>query len=231
MPGLAVEDIHTYYGESHVLHGVSLAVAPGEAVALLGRNGAGKTTVIRSIVGFTPPRRGRVVWEDAAIEGWPPARIARRGIVPPLARAGITPNQVTTVRLLVGLSAAACFAAGTFTWRLAGAVLFVVSFVLDRADGDLARATGHTSPAGHTYDLISDTVCNALAFVGLGLGLTDSSLGSWAVPLGLLAGGGVVAVLLLVMRIERLQGARAAELKDLSRLPDVLDEVVPVATV
>jgi branched-chain amino acid transport system ATP-binding protein len=80
MPGLAVLDIHTYYGESHVLHGVSLAVAPGEVVALLGRNGAGKTTVIRSIVGFTPPRRGRVVWEDAAIEGWPAARIARRGI-------------------------------------------------------------------------------------------------------------------------------------------------------
>ena len=80
MPGLAVDDLHTYYGESHVLHGVSLAVAPGEAVALLGRNGAGKTTVIRSIIGFTPPRRGRVVWEDAAIEGWPPSRIARRGI-------------------------------------------------------------------------------------------------------------------------------------------------------
>ena len=80
MPGLAVEDIHTYYGESHILHGVSLAVAPGEAVALLGRNGAGKTTVIRSIVGFTPPREGRVVWEDAAIDGWPPYRIARRGI-------------------------------------------------------------------------------------------------------------------------------------------------------
>jgi branched-chain amino acid transport system ATP-binding protein len=80
MPGLAVDGIHTYYEDSHVLHGVSIDVAPGEAVALLGRNGAGKTTVIRSIVGFTPPRAGRVIWEDAAIEGWPPYRIARRGI-------------------------------------------------------------------------------------------------------------------------------------------------------
>ena len=80
MPGLAVDSIHTYYEDSHVLHGVSLSVAPGEAVALLGRNGAGKTTVIRSIVGFTPPRAGRVIWEDAAIERWPPYRIARRGI-------------------------------------------------------------------------------------------------------------------------------------------------------
>jgi branched-chain amino acid transport system ATP-binding protein len=77
---LEVDGIHTYYGESHVLHGVSLRVAPGEAVALLGRNGAGKTTAIRSIVGFTPPRAGRVVFEGQAIERWPAYRIARRGL-------------------------------------------------------------------------------------------------------------------------------------------------------
>ncbi len=77
---LDVENIHTYYGESHVLHGVSLRVAPGEAVALLGRNGAGKTTTIRSIVGFTPPRTGRVLFEGRPIEGWPSHRIARGGL-------------------------------------------------------------------------------------------------------------------------------------------------------
>jgi branched-chain amino acid transport system ATP-binding protein len=77
---LDVEAIHTYYGDSHVLHGVSLRVAPGEAVALLGRNGAGKTTAIRSIVGFTPPREGRVVFEGRAIERWPSYRIARSGL-------------------------------------------------------------------------------------------------------------------------------------------------------
>ena len=77
---LEVDGIHTYYGESHVLHGVSLRVAPGEAVALLGRNGEGKTTAIRSIVGFTPPRAGRVLFEGQAIERWPAYRIARRGL-------------------------------------------------------------------------------------------------------------------------------------------------------
>ncbi len=80
MSHLSVEDIHTYYGESHILHGVSLRVAAGEAVAILGRNGAGKTTMIRSIVGFTPPREGRIVYDGEGIHGWPPYRIARRGV-------------------------------------------------------------------------------------------------------------------------------------------------------
>jgi branched-chain amino acid transport system ATP-binding protein len=80
MSALVVEDVHTYYGESHVLHGVSLSVSPGEAVALLGRNGAGKTTLIRSVVGFTAPRQGRVMWDGASIGGWPPYRIARHGV-------------------------------------------------------------------------------------------------------------------------------------------------------
>jgi branched-chain amino acid transport system ATP-binding protein len=77
---LDVEAIHTYYGDSHVLHGVSLRVGAGEAVAVLGRNGAGKTTAIRSIAGFTPPRAGRVMFEGQEIERWPAYRIARRGL-------------------------------------------------------------------------------------------------------------------------------------------------------
>ncbi|HEV8457175.1 MAG TPA: ABC transporter ATP-binding protein [Methylomirabilota bacterium] len=77
---LDVDGIHTYYGDSHILHGVSLRVAAGEAVALLGRNGAGKTTMIRSIVGFTPPRDGRIVFDGQSIHRWPAHRIARRGL-------------------------------------------------------------------------------------------------------------------------------------------------------
>ncbi len=77
---LEVNDIHTYYGDSYVLQGVSLRVAQGQVVALLGRNGVGKTTLIRSIIGFTPPRRGKVYFDGQDITGVAPHRVARRGI-------------------------------------------------------------------------------------------------------------------------------------------------------
>jgi branched-chain amino acid transport system ATP-binding protein len=77
---LELADVHTYYGESHVLQGVSLAVAPGQVVAILGRNGAGKTTLIRSVIGFTPARRGTVRFKDADITRWPPYRAVERGM-------------------------------------------------------------------------------------------------------------------------------------------------------
>ena len=64
---LKIDDIHTYYGESYVLQGISLEVGEGSVVAILGRNGMGKTTLIRSIVGFTPPRRGRIFLLKALI--------------------------------------------------------------------------------------------------------------------------------------------------------------------
>jgi branched-chain amino acid transport system ATP-binding protein len=98
---LAVEDIHTYYGESHVLHGVSLGVSRGQAVALLGRNGVGKTTLIRSIVGFTPPRTGVVRFQAREIQRMPPHRIARRGIgLVPQGRRIFSPLTVTENLLL-----------------------------------------------------------------------------------------------------------------------------------
>jgi len=77
---LEVDGVHTYYGESHVLHGISLRVAPGEVLAILGRNGMGKTTLIRSIVGFTPPRRGHVRYKDTDITRLPPFRMVALGM-------------------------------------------------------------------------------------------------------------------------------------------------------
>jgi branched-chain amino acid transport system ATP-binding protein len=77
---LEVRDIHTYYGDSYVLQGVSLSMERGMCLGILGRNGAGKTTLIRSIVGFTPPRRGRVVFKDRDVTGWASNRIIAAGL-------------------------------------------------------------------------------------------------------------------------------------------------------
>lgn len=77
---LKVEQIHGYYDKSHVLQGVSLAVAEGEVITLLGRNGAGKTTTLKAIVGVVPPRQGKVLFQGKNIVGLPPFRIAAQGI-------------------------------------------------------------------------------------------------------------------------------------------------------
>ncbi|TWT05612.1 ABC transporter ATP-binding protein [Reyranella sp. CPCC 100927] len=77
---LELHDIHTAYGLSRVLFGISLEVASGECVCLLGRNGVGKTTTMRSIMGLTRPSTGRVLWKTRDIAGWAPHRIARAGI-------------------------------------------------------------------------------------------------------------------------------------------------------
>jgi len=80
MRALRIEDIHTYYGLSHVLHGISLEVREGEVVCLLGRNGAGKTTTIRSIMGLNPPARGKISAYDRPIQGQKPFHIFKLGI-------------------------------------------------------------------------------------------------------------------------------------------------------
>jgi len=77
---LRVDDIHTYYGDSYILQGVSLTIETGEVVAVLGRNGVGKTTLVRSVIGLTAPRRGRIVFKSVDITRLPAYRIARMGI-------------------------------------------------------------------------------------------------------------------------------------------------------
>ena len=86
---LRLEGIHTYYGLVHMLQGVSLDVERGEVLALLGRNGAGKTTVLKSILGLVPPRAGKVIYKDADITGLAPHLAARRGIAYVPAHRGI----------------------------------------------------------------------------------------------------------------------------------------------
>ena len=77
---LELHDVHTAYGLSRVLFGISLEIGAGECVCLLGRNGVGKTTTMRSIMGLTRPSAGRVLWKGHDIAGWMPHRIARAGI-------------------------------------------------------------------------------------------------------------------------------------------------------
>jgi branched-chain amino acid transport system ATP-binding protein len=77
---LTLDQINTFYGQSHVLQGISLLINEGEVVSLLGRNGVGKTTTLRSIMGLTPPRSGKIVLQSVNIVGKPPFQIAKMGI-------------------------------------------------------------------------------------------------------------------------------------------------------
>jgi branched-chain amino acid transport system ATP-binding protein len=77
---LRLEGLHTYYGASHVLQGVDLDVPAGGVAAVVGRNGVGKTTTLRTIMGLASPARGRLLLEDREITGWPPHRVARAGV-------------------------------------------------------------------------------------------------------------------------------------------------------
>jgi branched-chain amino acid transport system ATP-binding protein len=92
-PLVRVEDVHSYYGKSHVLHGVSLSIGAGEVVGLLGRNGVGKSTTLKTIMGLVQPSRGAVVFAGHRVTGLPPHRLARLGI-------GYVPEDRRIFRLL-----------------------------------------------------------------------------------------------------------------------------------
>ena len=90
---LTLDNVHTFYGKSHILHGVSLEVRPGEVVGLLGRNGVGKSTTLKTIMGLVRPSEGRITFDGRAIAGLQPYRLARIGI-------GYVPEDRRIFRLL-----------------------------------------------------------------------------------------------------------------------------------
>jgi branched-chain amino acid transport system ATP-binding protein len=92
-PIVLVEDVHTYYGKSHILHGVTLHVQPGEVVGLLGRNGVGKSTTLKTIMGLVQPSHGSVLLDGNAVTGLPTHKLARLGI-------GYVPEDRRIFRLL-----------------------------------------------------------------------------------------------------------------------------------
>jgi len=125
-----------------------------------------------------------------------------RVLVRPLVRTAVTPNQITTLRLVTGIAAAAAFTIGQYAWDATGGVLFVLSAFLDRADGELARLAGKISPGGARYDVICDASCNVMAFAGIGIGLSHGSLGAAAVVMGVISAAAVAASIWLADRLE-----------------------------
>ena len=100
---LKLRQVNTYYGDSHILHDISLTVPAGRVVALLGRNGVGKTTTMRTIIGLTPPRNGQITFKDKEMSGLKPFQIAREGIGFVPEERWIFPALTVHQNLLIGM--------------------------------------------------------------------------------------------------------------------------------
>jgi phosphatidylglycerophosphate synthase len=161
------------------------------------------------------------------------ARLARR-LVAPLVHSWVTPNHLTTLRLVVGLAAAAAFMPGSYGWSNIAALLLVLSNFLDHTDGELARMSGKTSRIGHLYDLASDAVVTILLFIAIGVGVAakpGADLGLPPAILGLVAGTAIALIFYLRMRIEEMLGKSATQQASLGgfETEDVL-YLLPLAT-
>ncbi len=102
---LSITDLHTYYGEAHILRGASLELPAGTALGLLGRNGMGKTTLIRTLMGYVRPASGRIGWDGKDVTGAPPERMARLGIGYVPEGRGIFPNLSVRENLVMSARA------------------------------------------------------------------------------------------------------------------------------
>jgi len=132
---LEVRDLHTYYGDSYVLQGVSLRVEKGQVVGILGRNGMGKTTLIRSIIGFSLPRRGQVLFKGRDITGWPSYRSVDLGM-------GLVPQGrrvFASLTVIENLTVAARGAGGS--WTIEG-VLDLFPRLRERAEQRASKLSG-----------------------------------------------------------------------------------------
>ena len=141
------------------------------------------------------------------------ARLARR-LVTPLIHSWVAPNHLTTLRLVVGLAAAAAFLPGSYGWSNFAALLLILSNFLDHTDGELARMSGKTSRFGHLYDLASDAAVTILLFIAIGVGVAAKpgiDLGLPPAILGLVSGTAIALIFYLRMRIEELLGKIATQ--------------------
>ena len=155
-------------------------------------------------------------------------KIARQ-LVQPLVDTPVTPNHLTTGRLLSGLTAALCFGIGDLSWNLLGALAFIVSMLLDRADGELARLSGKSSKFGAIYDLVTDAICNAALFIGLGVAAMDGELGNWALVMGIVAGISISIIFYMVIEVAASIDASAAAFNSFAGFdPDDAMIIVPI---
>jgi branched-chain amino acid transport system ATP-binding protein len=140
-PLLQVDEIHTYYGDSYVLQGLSLTLQAGSIVAILGRNGMGKTTLIRSIANLTPPRQGDIRYKGRSLRGMPPYAVSQAGIA--LVPQGRRIFKSLTVRenLQLPISALARRASRKGRWNLA-AVLEEFPNLAERIDNPGGALSG-----------------------------------------------------------------------------------------
>ena len=149
-----------------------------------------------------------------------------RPIVRAVAPTGVTPNQVTTLRLVTALASAWMFAQAGVLWPNIGAGVLLVSMLLDRADGELARQTGQSSLWGYRYDLVCDFIAGASTFVGIGFGHAET-MGPMAIALGAVAGAGIGA-LFWELNVFKLVSLRAYKLGPLEADPDDAMILVPI---
>ena len=160
------------------------------------------------------------------------AQLARR-LVGPLKDGWVTPNHLTTVRVLLGLAGAAAMLPGTYLWANVGALLVVASNFVDHADGELARISGKTSRAGHIYDLASDALVTVLLFIAIGIGVSVTASGLLPpIIRGGSAGCAIALIFYLRMRLEEKVGKAATRQASLGgfETEDVL-YLLPLITV
>jgi archaetidylinositol phosphate synthase len=132
-----------------------------------------------------------------------------RALVKPLIGTPVTPNHLTTLRLLTGLGACLAVAVDAPAWRIVGAILWLISAFLDRADGELARIGNMMSEKGHQYDYLADVVVNSLVFTFVGIGARHGWLGLWGIPLGLLTTGAMLVCWITGEAFQKLEGSGA----------------------
>ena len=137
------------------------------------------------------------------------AQIAYK-LIYPLRNTFVTPNYLTSLRLLFGIFAGIFFALGEYRYSNIGAFCFVLSNFLDHADGELARLKNQMSSRGHIYDLISDALVNILLFLGMGIGLMQTNLGVYACIMGIISGTTVAAIFYMRNDIEKNIGKKNA---------------------